>query len=139
MLPIYTKKVDKLSSNARNWPFFIKLKKGLSYPAAVWAQEAYESQYKMNPFNLFKFLFSDEEKRKVELMGHEIEVQVARIIYDDQNEDVYRYLEAIIMRNGYGGLFNKYSVSEIELLMQKNRQKAINFVIKHFIQIEKWK
>ena len=79
--------------NARNWPGVIVIDPRAPCPAAVWAQECYEAEHKLNPMNLLRVAFSKRARREMELMGHEIETQVAVRVYGKPRL-IYRAKEA---------------------------------------------
>ena len=64
-------------ANGRNWPGLVLLDPDAPLRAAVWAQEAYEARYKLNPINLIRVRLSKRARREMELMGHEIEAHAA--------------------------------------------------------------
>lgn len=78
--------VEQLSSNGRNNAFRIRIKRG-PYQAAVYAQELFEFGYKWRRLHVFL------NKREMELMSHEIEVQAAVLFYG-VDEVQYRRREA---------------------------------------------
>lgn len=120
--------------NGRNWPFFVKVNKNHPHRAAVWAQEAYESRYKMNPINLIRSL-TRKGKRELEIMGHEIEAQAAHEFYG-VNASEYRNKEAIVMAYGYDGLFEGMSASQIAEKMRMQQFAAASWVADHAKYIE---
>ncbi|MGR3463611.1 hypothetical protein [Limimaricola sp.] len=79
--------------NARNWPGVIVIDPRAPCPAAVWAQECYEAEHKLDPINLLRVAFSKRARREMEIMGHEIETQVAVRIYGKPRL-IYRAKEA---------------------------------------------
>lgn len=116
---------DAFKANARNWPGFVQVKRNVPYRAAVVAQEAWESMHKMDPLKLFHrvFLRSDNDRREFEYMGHEIETQAALILYGARQVP-YRTREAMSMRGGYDGIFNRISITDIEKEMRARSPKA---------------
>lgn len=141
MFPI-VRVVDSISggANARNWPGLVHLKRGIRYPAAVLAQEAWESMHKMDPVKLLFRVFkrSDADRREFEYMGHECEVQAAWIIYGLEPAR-YRPAEAKRMQRGYDGLFKKMSVALIESEMRERSYKAERFVRDNISNLRKYK
>lgn len=126
MLPIIIRR--KLSGrNATNWPGLVILGKGVAQPAATLAQEVRESRWKLNPLNLAARLMSDSARRDMEIMGHEVEVQAAVLIYG-ADEDATRAREAGSMLRGYDGLFNGYSRPGLILAMLGCRSAARKWV-----------
>jgi len=101
MLPL-TFQTDRLppTTNARNWPGVVLMRRGIRNPGAVWAQEAYEAGWKLWPWNLMRRLFSREAQRRLETRGHEIEVQAAVMLHG-ADPDSYRAREALDMAAGY--------------------------------------
>lgn len=135
MLPITIKTYSLPEGvNARNWPGLIKIRPDLVLFAAVWAQESYESLWKLNPFNLISLLLGKKARRKMEVMGHEIEVQVATQFYDI-HEDEYRTQEAQVMARHYPE-FHPLSVGAVKSLMLEQSDKAKRWVDKHRGRIE---
>lgn len=136
-LPIVVRK-DLKGANGRNWPGFVILGKKIERPAAIFAQEAYEARHKLNPISLFRRLTSKESRRRMEYMGHEIEVQVCARLYG-QPEVQARFREAEAMRRGYGGLFSHMSLRELETEMQARSGAARSWVQKHIKHIERYR
>lgn len=125
-------------ANGRNWPGFIILNPNAKFPAAVFAQEYYESLHKLNPINLLAVKFNKDARREMEIQSHEIEVMTAFLIYDaDPNH--YRFKEATAMTKGYDGLFKNYSVQGLVQAMHLKNDKARDFFEKHQKRIESYK
>ena len=78
---IQTVERDLGGPNARNMGApgrgLIVMSPDVSDYAAVWAQEYYEVQTKVTPTGARRYTTDPAFRREVELMGHEIEVQVA--------------------------------------------------------------
>jgi hypothetical protein len=125
----------KIEGNGRNWPGFIIMDPDAPLPAAVWAQEYYEAQMKLNPWNLLRVATSKSARRKMELMGHEIETQVAVRIYR-KNEDHYRSKEADALL-GYSE-FKGVPKWKIILGMIANKSEANKFINKNMDKIRKY-
>lgn len=108
-------------ANGRNRPLHVTIDPTVPYHKAVLAQEIWESIHKTNPINLLKSR-SKSGQREMELMGHEIEVQAAVMLYDvDERE--YRKAEAGRMRAGYGGIFRGMDV-EAEMARLSGKARA---------------
>lgn len=137
MLPIIITR-PLTGRNARNWPGLVILGKGIRYPAAVCAQEVYESRWKLNPVNLLRRAVSRSAKRRMEYMGHEIEVQVCALLYNQTAHDA-RMREAETMQRGYSGLFRRMTVSEIYEQMASRSGDARDWVDAHIEQIRGYK
>lgn len=137
LLPIVFRK-DLKGANGRNWPGLVILGKNIERPAAIFAQEAYEARHKLNPINLFRRLTSKESRRRMEYMGHEIEVQVCARLYG-QPEAQARFREAEAMRRGYGGIFSHMAVGQLETVMQARSGAARAWVHKHIKHIERYR
>lgn len=141
MLPIITIKRGLSGKNAINAPGIIILDPEAPYPAAVWAQEAWESMHRLtNPINwvatMWPFSKIDSSPtRRMEIMGHEVEVQAAALIYGVP-AGWYRESEAGKMRRGYGGLFASTPIDTIVEAMRARTSEARNWVRKHRDQIE---
>lgn len=125
-------------ANGRNWPGFIILNPNAKFPAAIFAQEYYESLHKLNPISYLSVRFSKDAKREMEILGHEIEVVTASILYN-QDENAYRLKEANVMIKGYDSLFKKYSPQGLVQAMQAKNSKAKKFFNKHRKRIESYK
>lgn len=123
LLPITREKQLK-GRNAYNGGGYVVMDPDAKPYAAIWAQECYEAMYKLNPINALKVRFSDSARRKMEITGHEIEVQVAGWLYGE-DRDEYRKAEAQRMINGYDRLFSRYSVASLALVM-KDRSYSAN-------------
>ena len=96
-LPIVQwRKID--GANGRNWPLLVIMDPDAAAYKAVLAQEIWESIHKTNPINLLKTR-SGKGAQELELMGHEIEVQVAVLLYGVKEHE-YRKREAESMK-GY--------------------------------------
>lgn len=133
MFPI-TIKTNKIGSNGRNWPLVVAIRTDLEYPAAVWAQEAYESKFKSNPINFIKYLGSKATQREMEIMGHEIEVCVAWVFYHQDMYD-YRNKEARALKANYK-IFNDYSQDQILQMLTKKYEEALLWVFKNYKDIK---
>ena len=120
MFPIVIKS-NSISSNGRNWPLVVVTRKDLSFPAAVIAQEIYESNWKTNPKNWLDY-FTDDGKRKLEILGHEVEVVTANLIYEVDIPS-YRNREAYSMVRNYK-IFKNWPVVDVETAMLEANQEA---------------
>ncbi|MDB6179017.1 hypothetical protein PAF17_16110 [Paracoccus sp. Z330] len=137
MLPVIIRRKLK-GANGRNWPGFVVLNPDAPMPAAVLAQEVWESRHKLNPFTLLKTVLSDRAKRRMELMGHEVEVQAAILIYDS-NAVRHRNREAAAMKAGYDGIFAGYSIADIQSGMSAQSDEARRWVRKNMKRLERFK
>lgn len=117
------------NANGRNWPGIVVINPDAPYPAAVLAQEWWEAMHKLNPLNLLRVLLSSSARRKMEIMGHETEVQAAAELYGLDALD-YRRKEARAMKSGYDGLFGAIPVDEIEQGMRDRSGEALAWVTK---------
>ena len=137
MLPIIiTRRLT--GRNARNWPGLVILGEGIRHPAAVCAQEVYESRWKLNPVNMLRHNFSKSARREMEIMGHEIEVQTAARIYGAA-EGAYRAKEAATMIRGYDGLFQGFTARGLEAAMADKADKARRWVSRNIKLIEAYR
>jgi hypothetical protein len=119
------------SANGRNWPgTYVEVDPNHSHKRSVLAQEMYESGYKLNPINLVRTRISRSDQRKMELMGHEVEVQAAVAFYG-VNEADHRLNEARAMYAGYEGLFKDMPSDEIVGEMEQRAGKARKWVEDH--------
>ena len=125
-------------ANGRNWPGLVLLDPDAPLRAAVWAQEAYEARYKLNPINLIRVRFSKRARREMEIMGHEVEVQAAALVYG-LSASTYRVAEAARMRAGYDGLFAGLSAPQLVAAMEAVSDDASRWVRRNRNAIERWK
>lgn len=115
MLPIIIRRrID--GANGTNWPGVVILDPDAPMPAATLAQEVWESRWKLNPANLLRRLTSDNTRRRMEIMGHEVEVQAAVLIYE-ADTDAIRSREARAMLAGYDGLFRGWTLDRLRAAM----------------------
>ncbi len=135
MFPIVIKS-NSISSNGRNWPLVVVTRKDLRFPAAVIAQEIYESNWKTNPKNWLEY-FTDDGKRKMEILGHEVEVVTANLIYGVDIPS-YRNREAYSMVRNYE-IFKNCSVVGVETAMLEVNQEAAEWVNNNLKRLRKYK
>ena len=135
MFPIVIKS-NSISSNGRNWPLVVVTRKDLSFPAAVIAQEIYESNWKTNPKNWLDY-FTDDGKRKLEILGHEVEVVTANLIYGVDIPS-YRNRGACSMVRNYE-IFRNCSVVGVETAMLEVNQEAAEWVNNNLKRLRKYK
>ena len=135
MFPIVIKS-NSISSNGRNWPLVVVIRKDLSFPAAVIAQEIYESNWKTNPKNWLEY-FTDDGKRKMEILGHEVEVVTANLIYGVDIPSC-RNREAYSMVRNYE-IFKNCSVVGVETAMQEVNQEVTKWVNNNLKRLRKYK
>ena len=135
MFPIVIKS-NSISSNGRNWPLVVVTRKDLSFPAAVIAQEIYESNWKTNPKNWLEYL-TDDGKRKLEILGHEVEVVTANLIYEVDIPSC-RNREAYSMVRNYK-IFKNWSVVDVETAMLEANQEAAEWVNNNLKRLRKYK
>ena len=135
MFPIVIKS-NSISSNGRNWPLVVVIREDLSFPAAVIAQEIYESNWKTNPKNWLEY-FTDDGKRKMEILGHEVEVVTANLIYGVDIPSC-RNREAYSMVRNYE-IFKNCSVVGVETAMLEVNQEAAEWVNNNLKRLRKYK
>ena len=135
MFPIVIKS-NRISSNGRNWPLVVVIRKDLSFPAAVLAQEIYESNWKTKPKNWLSY-FTGGGKRKMEILGHEVEVVTANLIYGVDTPS-YRNREAHSMVRNYK-IFKNWSVVGVETAMLEANQEAAEWVNNNLKRLRKYK
>ena len=135
MFPIVIKS-NSISSNGRNWPLVVVTREDLSFPAAVIAQEIYESNWKTNPKNWLEY-FTDDGKRKMEILGHEVEVVTANLIYGVDIPSC-RNREAYSMVRNYE-IFKNCSVVGVETAMLEVNQEATEWVHNNLKRLRKYK
>lgn len=107
----------------RNWPLYVEIDDSESEWRATLAQEIWESIHKTNPINYLRRR-SKSGKRDLELMGHEVTVQSAVLLYGVA-EATYRRDEAKSMAQAYPELFGGV---DVELEMSGLRSKAREWV-----------
>lgn len=125
-------------AHGRNWPGLVILDPAAPLPAAILAQEAWEAIYKLNPFALLVTRLSRSARRRMEIMGHEVEVQAAVLIYG-KVASAYRGAEARSMRAGYDGLFAGMGEARIVAAMESVSDEANRWVRRNVHKIERWK
>ena len=135
MFPIVIKS-NSISSNGRNWPLVVVIREDLSFPAAVIAQEIYESNWKTNPKNWLDY-FTDDGKRKMEILGHEVEVVTANLIYGVDIPSC-RNREAYSMVRNYE-IFKNCSVVGVETAMLEVNQEAAEWVNNNLKRLRRYK
>ncbi|WP_103173794.1 hypothetical protein [Paracoccus sp. SY] len=129
---------DLDGANARNWPGLVILDPDCPKPAAVLAQEWWESLFKLNPVNLIRTRTSDSARRKMEIMGHAIEVAAEVLIYG-ANENSALHREARAMRAGYDDIFENMSASAVVAAMTAERRDAHAWVKDRIKKLERYK
>ena len=102
-------------------------------PGAVWAQECYEAEWKLNPVNLLRFAFSAKARRGLEIIGHEIETQAAVRLYR-RNEADYREKEAQALK-AYTD-FRGMGAGQIKRAMEAKRGAAARWVADNLERIK---
>jgi len=120
-------------ATGRNWPLLVVMDPDASMYKAVLAQEIWESIHKTNPINLLKTR-SGKGAQELELMGHEVEVQVAVLLYGVKEHE-YRKREAESMK-GYKQ-FKGWETPDIVDGMMDKTNEAKKWVTKNkslFIQ-----
>lgn len=123
--------------NAVNWPGLVVLGRGIERPAAVAAQEIWEARHKLSPVNLLRRLTSKSHRRRMELMGHEVEVQASAMLYG-QAETEARRREAGALRRGYDGLFRHMTIPQIEAAMLARSVPARAWVTANLREIRRY-
>lgn len=114
---IIERRID--GANGRNWPGVVMLDPDAPYRAAVLAQEWFEAVHKLNPWHMFRVAVSDNARRHMEIIGHEMEVHAASEIYRAPINK-YRWKEAARMKTGYDGLFDQYSTAGLVYAMKQH-------------------
>lgn len=121
-----------LSSNGRNTPITVKIRKSLSYEvmAAVLAQELYESRLRgLNPYwFILSLLMPKTARRRMNIISHTVETLAwAELTKATLAElDAYRLKEATTLKSSssYAGSFDDMTIAEIEAAMIKSEKKA---------------
>ena len=114
-------------ANGRNWPGIAIVNRNAPYRAAVAAQEAVEAMFKLNPIALLRRTFSRSYRRRMEILGHEAEVQAAWLFYGRDRHD-HRTSEVSAMKRGYAGLFDGMTHKQIYQAMQDQSDNAMRKV-----------
>jgi hypothetical protein len=107
----------------RNWPLYVEIDDSAPEWRATLAQEIWESIHKTNPINYFR-VRSKSGQRELELMGHEVTVQAAVMLYGVA-EGSFRKTEAHSMSWAYPELFGGV---DVESELAKRRSKAREWV-----------
>ena len=136
MVVTLIRKLD--GANGRNWPGLVILSPHAPYPAATWAQEAWEAEYKMNPIRLLRVKLDRSVLREMEIMGHEVEAQAAAIVYG-RDAERYRTNEARAMIRGYDGLFAGVSAEDLADRMKDCAPEASRWVRRNLDDIRKYR
>lgn len=131
----YTVERELDGVNAKNYPGVVVIDPDTEFRAAVWAQEYYEAKRKGHPFGLALVRLDTSEQRDMELIGHEIETQVAVRLYQ-QDEAEYRRREARALKNAYGDLFKKSDVDDVQAQMLGRREYAVEWVDDNWSRIK---
>lgn len=119
--------------NGRNWPGVVMVDPDARYRAAVWAQEAYEAERKLNPAFTLRLLFSDSARRDLELTGHEVEVVAAARVYGLDRTQKRRAEAASLARN-YNE-FEEWDESRIFAEMKMRTTEAEAWVARNLVRI----
>lgn len=131
-----TRERELVGANATNrWPGIITLDPDAPDRAAIWAQEAYEVQRKLNPAGLALVRLDTSQRRDMELTSHEIETQAAVRLYG-RDEAAYRAKEARSLHGGYDGIFAGMTPAQLEAAMRDRTPEARAWVDRHIKRIE---
>jgi hypothetical protein len=114
-------------ATGRNWPLLVVMEPDAPMYKAVLAQEIWESIHKTNPINLIRTR-SGKGAQELELMGHEVEVQVAVLLYGVKEHE-YRKKEAESMK-GYSQ-FKGWDAARIEAGMIEKTNAAQSWVARN--------
>ena len=137
-LPPITRVKKLTGRNARNTLLFITMNENLGrYASAIWAQEYFESLHKKKHL-IQSIKRKDAFLRDMELMGHEIEVQVAARMGTSEKDYRRSEARAIAQYEQFMGE-REYTEDEIYTDMLSKRTDAIAFVNKHRDKIQKAK
>jgi hypothetical protein len=139
MLPVITIRRPLDGANGRNWPGVVVIDPAAEMRAAVWAQEVFESIWKLNPWNLLRRTFTARGREEMEVRGHEVEVQAARELYGVDAIE-YRSLEAWALSH-YKGLWRSIPVQDrhrhVTWMMEAVSDKAKAWVQANLDQIRR--
>lgn len=108
-------------SNGKNTALTVKIADDLDAEnyRGVLAQELYESGQLKWLHNQALYAFSKGYKRKLELMGHAVEIAT----HPEDQQDEIRRREVIALSN-YNKIFDKWTDAMIEDALLKNKRKA---------------
>lgn len=120
-------------ANGRNSVMSVKIAQELDDKnrIAVLAHELYEARYKTNLLRGAWVRLSKGARRKMEIMGHEIEVQAF-----DGNRAERRMSEAKAMHRHYEGLFSNSTPEQIYDLMFNKSSAARSWIGDHRSRIK---
>lgn len=135
MVKTFIRRLD--GAHGRNWPGVVILNPDAPLPAATWAQEAWEAEYKLNPINLIRTRLSRSARRAMEITSHEIEVQAAHAVYG-RDRAQYRLAEARAMQRGYDGLFGGMTPEDIAARMALEAPEAFEWVRDNLNRIRRY-
>jgi len=125
----YGASFDEPRTQAANVAGRIWMRDGLRYPAAVWAQECYEAEKKLIPGYGWLHVFSPAVRRRLEIIGHEVETQAAVRLYGVDEHD-YRQTEATDMI-GYYSEFRDFHAHGLARAMETVAPQAKAWVEKN--------
>jgi len=158
--PVFVTDEPNPRSNGNSNPIRIKMYGNEQSTAAVLAQEMREFGLKARWFHLTAVLFAIIDvwliggveggvaafaticwglliskfpvvARWLELHGHEVEVQAAVMLYNE-DEASYRRKEAETMQRGYDGLFSHMTVDEVVAGMEARTAASQRYVFSYF-------
>lgn len=136
MLPItIIRPID--GANGRNWPGVVVINPAARYPAAVWAQEAFEAEYRLNPVNWWRVSTSKTAWQDMQILSHEIETLAAVAVYG-VSATSYRLTEASAMHRGYGGRLAHLTPEFIAARMSDVSPQAARWVSRNLDRIKRY-
>lgn len=122
--------------NAKNLPGFIRMRRGLDYPGAVWAQELYEARLRwlFLPFDVPLVLIGRAVprlafyERRYELMGHAIEIEAEAMLRRKSPGARGRDFPSLVHREARAltryRAFKGWSADRIEKALRKRESAA---------------
>lgn len=126
MLPItIIRPID--GANGRNWPGVVVINPAARYPAAVWAQEAFEAEYRLNPINWWRVHTSNAAWQ-----------DMAAVAVYGVNATSYRLAEASAMHRGYDGRLAHLTPEVIAARMSDVSPQAARWVSRNLDRIKRY-
>lgn len=125
--------------DGKNWPFLVFIDRSTIKGASCLARHIFESMWKANPINFIADLFTDSNKQKMEITGHEIEVQVSSILYGLEENPIRSQKSRQLMPPNYDGVFQNMTEEEISFEMRQYRSEAKTWVWDNMKLLQKYK
>lgn len=139
LLPIIIIRNLDSKIDGKNWPFLVFINANTKRGASFLARHIFESMWKDNPINLIANLFTNSNKRKMETMGHEIEVQASSILYGLEENPIRGQKSRQLMPPNYDGVFQNMTEEEISFEMRQYSSEAKTWVWDNMKLLQKYK